>query len=439
MKVLVIGSGGREHALAWKIRQSPHVSWLGVAPGNGGTSMVGENVDVFAAGGSEHLIDAVKNYVEANEVNLVVVGPEDPLAMGIADVFDPEKVFVFGPSCAAARIESDKKFAKDLMIEAGVPTAEYRGFNVASTAKEWVLMREAPMVVKATGLAAGKGVFVCRTRGRAIDAVEEIMEQEKFGQAGEQIIIEDCLEGPEASLMVITDGDHYVTLPPSQDHKRIGEGDTGPNTGGMGAYAPAPVMTDELVQQACTTIIEPVLQAMRDAGTPYKGVLYAGLMLTDDGPKVLEFNCRFGDPETQAVLPLLGVDLVDLLLLACTGKMGLFQEQTKLEPHDWKRISKKGFAANVVLAAGGYPGSYKKGMDITGLPTESEDLVVFHAGTRQEGGRIQSSGGRVLSVTGWDMTLEAAFKKAYEAADSIQFENKYQRRDIGWRELTKDE
>ncbi len=438
MKVLVIGSGGREHALAWKIRQSAHVSWLGIAPGNGGTTTVGENVDVFAAGGSDHLIDAVKAYVEANEINLVVVGPEDPLAMGIADIFDSQKTFVFGPSCAAARLESDKQFAKEVMNEAGIPTADYRGFNVASTAKEWVLTREAPMVVKATGLAAGKGVYVCETRGQAIDAVEEIMEKDKFGEAGAQVIIEDCLEGPEASLMVITDGEHYITLPPSQDHKRAGEGDTGPNTGGMGAYAPAPVMTDELVQLTCETVIEPVLKAMRDAGTPYVGALYAGVMITKDGPKVLEFNCRFGDPETESVLPMLGVDLVDLMLLSATGKMGMFMEQTGLKPWDWKRISRKGFAANVILASAGYPGPYEKGKEITGLPGETDDLVVFHAGTKMDNGRLLTSGGRVLAVNGWDMTLEGALKKAYDAADSIQFEGKYMRRDIGWRELKKD-
>jgi len=428
VKVLVIGSGGREHALAWKIRQSDHVTWLGIAPGNGGTSSVGETVNIQA-----NDIEGIRKYVEENSINLLVIGPEDPLANGLSDVFDPGTVFVFGPSAAAAQIESDKRFAKDLMAAHNIPTAEYRVFNDPASAKSFVREHGVPLVVKACGLAAGKGVFICGNESEADEAIDTIMINRKFGDSGNEVLIEDCLEGPEVSLQVITDGENYITLPPSQDHKRIGEGDTGPNTGGMGAYSPAPVMDDDMVERCGREIIEPTLRAMREAGTPYKGLLYAGLMICEDGPRVLEFNCRFGDPETQAVLPLLAVDLVDLMLAVATGKLGVMMDAIKLDSNDWKRISRTGFSTSIILASEGYPGSYQKGKEITGIPSEREDLIVFHAGTKWDSGSLLTSGGRVLAVNGLGNTLKDALNKSYEAANSVEFEGKYLRRDIGWR------
>ncbi len=433
MKVLVVGSGGREHTLAWKIRKSPHVSWLGIAPGNGGATNVGELVDISA-----NDFDGLKKYVDENQVNLVVVGPEDPLVNGISEIFNPETTYVFGPSAEAAKIEGSKSFAKDLMKNAGIPTADYHLFTDASEAKSFLQGRKMPVVVKASGLAAGKGVLICQTTDEAIEAVENIMEKEQFGAAGSEIVIEDFLEGPEVSLQVITDGENYITLPPSQDHKRIGEGDAGPNTGGMGAYCPTPVMTDELVKLCGQTIIEPTLKALRDAGTPYKGLLYAGLILTEDGPKVLEFNCRFGDPETQVVLPLLSVDLVDLMLLSITGKLGELMANLNIEPHEWQRISRTGFASTVILASQGYPQSYPKGKNITGIPSETEDLITFHAGTKWETSDLVTSGGRVLAVTGIGEDLKTSLYRSYEACEQIQFEGKYFRKDIGWRALAED-
>ncbi|MCB2200543.1 phosphoribosylamine--glycine ligase [bacterium] len=430
MKVLIVGGGGREHALAWKIRKSPHVSWLGCAPGNGGTRSLAEPVDVDPTD-----VDAVARYARDNDVTLTVIGPEAPLAEGIADAFDPERNFLFGPSKRAAQIESSKRFSKDLMQSAGIPTAQYRAFTDLAEAQAYVQRRRGPMVVKASGLAAGKGVYVCESREEASAALGDMMGEKIFGEAGNEVIVEEYLEGPEVSLLAITDGNEFMMLPPSQDHKRVGEGDKGPNTGGMGAYTPAPVMDDVLLERCGNEIIAPTLQALRENGTPYKGVLYAGLILTDDGPKVLEYNCRFGDPETQVVLPLLSVDLVDLMLMSAAGKIGSMQQQLNLTPSNWKRISRTGYAATVVLASKGYPGPYAKGQEITNLPKERDDLVVFHAGTKWEDGRLLTSGGRVLNVTAIGGTLNKALETAYEAADQIQFEGKFMRRDIGWRAL----
>ncbi|MBZ0264469.1 phosphoribosylamine--glycine ligase [bacterium] len=427
MKVLVVGGGGREHALAWKIKSSQHVSWVGIAPGNGGTTHVGENVNIAADD-----LDGIVNYVQANGVNLTVIGPEAPLAAGLADRFTSEQHLVFGPSAAAARIESDKRFAKDFMQLAGIPTAAYRTFNDHRTAKAWIERRDAPMVVKASGLAAGKGVFVCMTRQEALDAVKKIMEDKAFGAAGSDIIVEDALKGKEISLQVMTDGVDYLVLPPAQDHKRLGEGDTGPNTGGMGAYAPAELMTDTLIESCAKSIIEPTLRTFREMGTPYKGLLYVGLMITDNGPQVLEFNCRFGDPETQAVLPLLGVDLVDLMLVTVTGKLGPMMQALKLKSTDWRMLSRDNYAATVILAAAGYPGSYKKGIPITNIPTDQNNMVVFHAGTKKDQSQnLVTSGGRVLAVTGLANTLKEALYLSYEASEQIEFDGRYFRKDIG--------
>ena len=430
MKVLVVGSGGREHTLAWKIRQSPYVTWLGAAPGNGGTRSVAEPVDIPADD-----VEAIAKYAHDNEIELTVVGPEEPLARGLVDLFEGDKNYIFGPSSAASRIESSKSFAKDLMSSAGIPTAAYRVFTDAASALDYIEKHPVPLVVKASGLAAGKGVFICETREDARLAVRRCMEERIFGDSGDEVVIEEYLEGPEASLLAITDGTDYIMLPPSQDHKRIGEGDTGPNTGGMGAYAPADIVDDDLIRKCGGEIIEPTLKALRDSGTPYHGVLYAGLVLTAEGPKVLEFNCRFGDPETQAMLPLLGVDIIDLMLVAVTGKMGKMQKQLNLEPHQWRRISKTACAGSVVVASEGYPGAYEKNKEITGIPVEGEDLIAFHAGTSWRNGRLYTSGGRVLAITGLGDTLKAALDKAYKAIEGLNFEGKVFRRDIGWRAL----
>lgn len=431
MKVLVIGSGGREHALAWKIRKSQHVSWIGVAPGNGGTTSVAENVPLDISD-----LDGVENYVREQKINVVVIGPEAPLVAGLADRLAPHTL-VFGPSASAAKLEGDKRFSKDLMNLAGIPSAPFMSFNDQRTAMAHVRQREAPMVVKASGLAAGKGVFICDSRQEAEKAVRVIMEENKFGDAGQEVIVEDCLQGQEISLQVLTDGVDYLVLPPVQDHKRIGEGDTGPNTGGMGAYAPAEWVNDDLLTQCCREIIEPTLLTMREMGTPYRGLLYAGLMITRDGPKVLEFNCRFGDPETQAVLPLLGVDLLDLILAAVSGKLGMMMQALGLKPTDWRAISRKAHVGTIILASKGYPGSYEKGKVITGIPSEKNELVVFHAGTSRSGDSLVTSGGRVLAISALGDTLQEAMFAAYTAAEQIHFEGKYFRKDIGYQVLQK--
>jgi len=432
MKVLVIGGGGREHALAWKIRQSKHVTWIGCTPGNGGIQSVAEIVDVPA-----NDVEAIAKYVKDNKITLTIVGPEAPLTEGITDLIASDSNLVFGPSKAAAQLEGSKRFAKEVMNSAGIPTADYKAFTDAQEAKDYIISKNDKVVVKASGLAAGKGVFVCENADDALSAVAEIMDNKAFGDAGDEIIVEDYLTGPEASLLAITDGDHYLMLPPSQDHKRIGEGDTGPNTGGMGAYAPAPVIDDAMMEHCAKTIIEPTLKTMKENGTPYKGVLYAGLMMTEDGPKVLEFNCRFGDPETEVVLPLLNVDLVDLMLVSATGKVGMMLESLGLKPTDWQRICRPGSASTVVLAADGYPESYEKGKMILNLPKDRDNLVTFHAGTTLKDGQMLTSGGRVLTVTGLGDNLREALKMSYQAAESIQFEGKYFRKDIGWRALEK--
>ncbi|MBD3165068.1 phosphoribosylamine--glycine ligase [bacterium] len=434
MKVLILGSGGREHALAWKLRQSQHVTWLGVAPGNGGTQALAENIPISATD-----IEKIVEYVRVNEINLIVVGPEGPLADGIADRIDPTNHLVFGPGAEAARIESDKRYAKDVMTAAGVPTAAYRAFNDPGEAKAYVRQQGAPIVVKATGLAAGKGVAVCNKVEAAELAIDMIMIDKTFGDAGREIVIEEYLKGEEVSLLAITDGTDFLLLPPSQDHKQVGEGDTGPNTGGMGAICPTPAMTSDLVQRCAKEVFEPVLRHMRENGTPYRGVLYAGMMLTGDGPKVLEFNCRFGDPETQAVLPMVSVDLVDLMLVSVVGKLGEMMGQLNLSSTDWERISRTGAAASVVLAAEGYPSGYKKGYPITNIPQDTDSTMLFHAGTDWKNDRLVTAGGRVLATTARAGNLKDALEAAYRMADEIQFENKYMRRDIGLHALKKDE
>ena len=422
MTILVVGGGGREHALVHALARSPRAPHLLCAPGNVGTADWAENVAVASDD-----VDGLVSLAQDRGVDLVVVGPEVPLVLGLADRLGEAGVHVVGPSKAAAQLEGSKAFAKDVMARCGVPTAASRTFGLGSVdeARAYVEAQPLPVVLKADGLAAGKGVVVAETREVAREALADMMEDGAFGSAGSTVVVEDFLEGEEASVFVLTDGTDYVVLPAAQDHKRIGEGDTGPNTGGMGAYAPAPVVTPEVLARVEADIIRPVLDGMRASGMPYRGVLYVGLMIGPDGPKVVEFNCRFGDPEAQVLLPLLASDPVDLFEALAEGRLG--EVDVKI---------RDGAAACVVLASAGYPGDYDKGAMIRGLGSARADALVFHAGTaRSPEGNVVTAGGRVLGVTGLGQTLQSALDAAYEAADAIAFEGKTLRRDIGQKGL----
>jgi phosphoribosylamine--glycine ligase len=419
LKVLVIGSGGREHALAWKIAGSPRVRKLYCAPGNAGIASQAECVDLPADD-----IPALLGFAMTNAIDLTVVGPEAPLAAGIVDEFAAADLRIFGPTRAAAQIEASKSFCKQLLERWKIPTAKFDVFGDAAAAKRHVDQHGAPIVVKADGLAAGKGVVVAATIAEAHEAIDRILVQQQFGAAGARIVIEECLTGQECSLIAITDGNDFVTLAPAQDYKRIRDNDEGPNTGGMGSYSPVPAFTADDGYFARELILKPTLQALRCEGIDYCGALYAGLMLTSCGPKVVEFNCRFGDPETQAVLPRMESDLVDLLLAATEGTVKSCRPQ-------WKRAA----SVCVVMASGGYPGDFARGKLIDGLDAVSalEDVVVFHAGTTQQNGNVATSGGRVLGVTAVGADYGTAVARAYEAAGKIQFEGAHYRSDIGKR------
>jgi phosphoribosylamine--glycine ligase len=416
MNVLLIGSGGREHAIAWKLAQSKNLGKLFIASGNPGTAQCGQNIPV---GPDE--TNKLLEFARQNKVELVVVGPEDPLAAGIVDKFEATGIKAFGPSGKAAQLEADKAFAKQLMRSSSVSTAESRTFDRFEDAKAYIASRDEPVVVKAAGLAKGKGVYVCDDPADGILAAEKVMQDRIFGPAGDRIIVEDKLLGEEASILAFVDGRNIYLMESSQDHKPIGDGDTGPNTGGMGAYSPAPVVTEDLMNQITREILVPTVDGMNRSGAPYKGVLYAGLMITAGGPRVLEFNVRFGDPETQPILMRLKSDLLEVLLAVCDGTL----DQVKLEwdPHP---------AVCVVVASGGYPDDYQKGKKITGLEEAGklEDVVVFHAGTKEQDGQIVTSGGRVLGVTALGKTIADAKAKAYQAVDKINFDGAYCRRDI---------
>lgn len=419
MHILLIGNGGREHALLRKLRSDLPEGRFSVTRPNAGMSDV-EAVDLAATD-----VDALVAWAIHERPDLVVVGPEAPLADGLADRLRAEDIAVFGPSRAATRIESSKAFSKALMESAGVPTAAYRAFLDADDAKQHIRAQGAPIVVKASGLAAGKGAIVCMTVDEALAAVDSIMLDAAFGDAGDEIVVEAFMEGEEISIFGICDGENVVTLLPAQDHKRVGEGDTGPNTGGMGAYAPVAIATDELVQEARDRVFLPTLRVLAEQEAPFRGLLYAGLMKTEEGLKVVEFNARFGDPETQVVLPLLESSLVDLLMAAATGSVA------GLEPR-WRSAA----AVTTVLASGGYPGSYAKGkmIDLSHV-SESEDVFVYHAGTaRNADGDLVTSGGRVLAVTALAPTFGDAADRSRDAAASVRFEGAQFRRDIGWRE-----
>ncbi len=420
-RVLVVGSGGREHALCWRLARSPQVAQVFCAPGNGGTAACAENVAIAAGD-----LEGLARFAREQGVDLTVVGPEAPLVAGIADRFREQGLALFGPSAAAARLEGSKAFAKAFMARHGIPTADHATFTELEPALAYVRHRGAPIVVKASGLAAGKGVIVAETVEEAEAAVRAIVAERAFGAAGEEVVIEERLEGEECSVIAVTDGRHLYTLPPSQDHKRIGEGDTGPNTGGMGAYCPAPVLTPELAERVEREVLTPVVEGMRAEGSPFVGVVYAGLMITADGPKVLEFNVRFGDPECQPLMASLDDDLYAVLEAAVAGEL----------PHG-PAPALPGSSLTVVMAAEGYPGSYPKGREITGIEAAEREagVVVFHAGTRREDGRLLTAGGRVLGVTAHAPTLAEARERAYAACDRIHFEGAYLRRDIGARAL----
>jgi phosphoribosylamine--glycine ligase len=418
MRILIIGSGGREHALARSLSQSSRTEKLFVAPGNAGTASLADNVDLEASEA-----EALRDFALSEDLDLTVVGPEKPLVAGLVDQFEEAGLAVVGPSREAARLEGSKAFAKSFMQEHGIPTARHRTFDSSETdeARSYLEEHDAPVVVKASGLAGGKGAFVCETLDDAFDALRRIAEERDFGAAGDRIVIEELMRGEEASVFALTDGENYVLLPPAQDHKRIGEGDTGPNTGGMGAYAPAPVVTPKILQQTCRRIIEPTLAGMQAAGAPYRGVLYCGLMITDEGPKVVEFNCRLGDPEAQVVLPLIETDLVNVFERLAARNLGGVQLR-----------SRPGAAACVVLASDGYPTSYETGFPINGLEASPDDALVFQAGTAREGSeQIVTDGGRVLGVTGLGAGLPEALDVAYGAVEHIHFDGMQYRRDIG--------
>lgn len=423
MRILLIGGGGREHALAWKLVQSPNVEKLYAAPGNPGMALLQKcecinlNVDD---------LEGVADYAEEKSIDLTVVGPEAPLVAGLADVFKRRGLPVFGPSKAAAQLEGSKAFSKELMAKYNIPTAFFKICEDIEAAKAYVEEKGAPIVVKADGLAAGKGVVVAMTKQEALDAIDDMMGDHKFGAAGARVVLEEYMEGEEASLLAFTDGKTVVPMIAAQDHKRVFDGDEGPNTGGMGTYAPAPVMTDILRLKATELVLKPVVAAMAKEGTPYQGCLYAGLMIKGDSVKVVEFNCRFGDPETQVVLPLLDGDLAEIMLACATGTL----EKVEVAWHDKAAVC-------VVMASGGYPESYEKGKEITGLAAaeEDKDVVVFHAGTKEADGKIVTSGGRVLGVTAVDASIKAARDRAYAAVEKIAFEKNFYRKDIAWRAL----
>lgn len=423
MNVLVLGSGGREHALAWKISKSPSLKNLYISPGNPGTAEVGKNIQIDA--GHQYITE----FCKTNKIDLVVIGPEQPLVEGLADFLRANDIRVFGPDKKAAELEGHKSFAKRLMVKYSIPTASFKEFDFTEIEEAYSYLRNIayPSVIKADGLAAGKGVIICSNFDEAKQTLKEIFTDRVFGEAGNKIIIEKYLEGEEASILAITDGEDFILLPSSQDHKRIGDNDTGKNTGGMGAYSPAPVITDQVLSEVKEKIIKPVLAGMKNEGRQFSGCLYAGLMITPGGPEVVEFNCRFGDPETQAVLPLIHGDFLRLLYSAADGKL------------DKNAVSfSKGTAVCVVAVSGGYPGTYKKGFEIKGLQNLCTDqLIIFHAGTVQKNDKILTSGGRVIGVTAVlpEKDLQKARMLAYGALSQVKFEGMYYRHDIGMKAL----
>ena len=421
MKILVIGSGGREHALAWKLASDSARPEIFCAPGNAGTASLGTNLDIAATD-----VRSLLDWAKRNRPDLTVVGPEAPLCAGIADAFISEKLAVFGPSAAAARMEGSKVFSKDVMTAAGVPVARSQSFSDPAAAKKYLHQHGAPVVIKADGLAAGKGVTVCTDVKQAEAAIDEAMVSKAFGDAGASILVEEFLDGEEASILALIDGKNVVLLASAQDHKRINDGDQGPNTGGMGAYSPAPVVKPDMLPAIREQVFERTLAELRRRGIDYRGLLYAGLMLTKQGPKILEFNCRFGDPETQAILPRWDGDLAPALKACADGTLTEDLVRWKKDP-----------CVCIVMAAGGYPGSYGSGHVIEGLADANRvpGAVVFHAGTKLKDGKVVTAGGRVLGVTATGADLKSAVARAYESASKITFDKAHYRKDIAWRAL----
>jgi phosphoribosylamine--glycine ligase len=420
MNILILGSGGREHALAWAVMQNPKCDKLIVAPGNAGIAQIAECASLDIMDGA-----AVTIFVEQNAIGFVIIGPEAPLAAGVADRLRDAGVLVFGPSEAAARLEASKSFTKEVCDAAQAPTAGYGHFTEAEAAKAHIRQHGAPTVVKADGLAAGKGVIIAMTEDEALAAIDDMFGG-AFGGAGAEVVIEEFMEGEEASLFVLVDGEEVLSIGSAQDHKRVGEGDTGPNTGGMGAYSPAPVLTPEIEAKAMEEIVKPTMKVMAERGMPYQGVLYAGLMIKDGQPRLVEYNVRFGDPECQVLMMRLGAQALDLMQAAAEGRLA----EARVNWGDDHAIT-------VVMAANGYPGSYEKGTVIKGLDALPEDSsnMVFHAGTAAKDGTIIATGGRVLNVTARGNSLKEARDRAYAMADQIDWSEGFLRRDIGWRAL----
>jgi phosphoribosylamine--glycine ligase len=420
MKILVVGGGGREHALAWRISCDSTKPEIFCAPGNAGTESIATNLEI----GAED-IEGIVAWAAENRPDLTVIGPEAPLCLGLADQLTEKGLKVFGPGKEGAQLEGSKVFCKDVMISAGVPTAGAESFTDSRAALAYLSKQEFPIVIKADGLAAGKGVIICSDLAEAEKATKEILDDKVFGEAGSKLVVEDFLDGEEASILALTDGENIVMLESSQDHKRVFNNDQGPNTGGMGAYSPAPVVTDDLKIQIMDVVLKPVVAELRKRGIKYQGVLYAGLMMTEKGPMVLEFNCRFGDPETQAVLPRIDKDIVPALMACAEGNLA--EEMISWKPQE---------CVCVVMASGGYPGSYEKGKEITGLAAANDlGATVFHAGTNTENGKTVTAGGRVLGVTALGDDLQSAVKTAYEAISRISFDQAQYRTDIAARAL----
>ena len=426
MNILIIGNGGREHALAWKASQSPLADKVFVAPGNAGTALepLLENVDIAATD-----VAGLLAFAKSNDIGLTIVGPEAPLVIGVVDAFRAAGLKIFGPTQEAAQLEGSKAFTKDFLARHNIPSADYQNFTEIEPALAYLRSKGAPIVIKADGLAAGKGVIVAMTLKEAEDAVHDMLAGNAFGDAGHRIVIEEFLDGEEASFIVMVDGTNVLPMATSQDHKRVGDGDSGPNTGGMGAYSPAPVVTDEIHQRVMDQVIWPTVRGMAAENNTYTGFLYAGLMISADGqPKVIEFNCRFGDPETQPIMLRMRSDLVDLCLAGAEGRLG--DKTSEWDPRP---------SLGVVLAAGGYPCDYQNGEVIHGLPLEEvPDGKVFHAGTRLQDERVVTSGGRVLCVTALGKTVEAAQLRAYDLAKDIHWEGSFCRKDIGYRAIDRE-
>jgi phosphoribosylamine--glycine ligase len=422
--VLIIGGGGREHALAWKIHQSPTLGQLYLAPGNAGTALLGENVSISVTN-----VTALVAFAKEHQVGLTVVGPDDALAAGIVDAFQAAGLRIFGPTHAAAQVEASKSFAKDLMMAREIPTARYETFTNLENAKAYASKQKFPLVVKASGLALGKGVYIAADLKEAEHALDDIMRHKIFGESGSSVVIEEFLTGPEVSIHAFCDGHRAVLFPPAQDHKRIGTGDTGPNTGGMGTYAPVPWVHDGFMSEVRVQVLRPILAGLKAHGSPFTGVLYPGLLLTKKGIKVLEFNARFGDPETQTYMRLLQTDLLEILNACATASLSDVDIK-------WGYRS----AITIVVASGGYPGKYQTGLPITGIEDaeSDEDVVVFHAGTKMQSGQLVTNGGRVLGVTATARNLREAQKKAYAAVKKIHFEGMQYRTDIADKALARD-